>query len=287
MANASLQAIRVFEAAARLGSFKDAAEELSITPAGVSHHFSNLEQRVGVLLFIRKNRKVTLTAEGQQLSVATTAGFQKIQTALDNIKLDASRISVDTTSSFAALVLIPLLHDFKETHQNIDVEISTGEDVVSKINTLPIRLGDASLIETSSVLKIESFNVYGARSYLCAMNANKPSIIYLTKWKNSKLPDSPWADWLMENGKSLQNIEIRYFDQELYGVYEAIAGKGLVFCSETLVSDFVKANTLQPISHRGITSQLCYYIPTQSWQHSVKMQIFVDWLKTQINSKRP
>lgn len=281
--NASLQAIKVFEAAARLGSFKDAAEELSITPAGVSHHISNLENRLGVRLFNRKNRRVTLTSEGDQLSEATTEGLQKIQTALDNIKSDASRLHVDTTSSFAALVLIPLLHDFNKTNQNVDVEISTGEVVACKVNTLSIRLGDVTHADESNLLKKEHFNVYGDSSFIHSLTADKPPIVYLTKWKNSKLPDSPWKNWLIKNGRSLPNFEIRYFDQELYGVYEAIAGKGLVFCSETLVSGFVKAKTLQPVSHQGVDSKLCYYIPTRSWQHSTKMQIFVDWLKSVIN----
>lgn len=283
MVNASLQAIRVFEAAARLGSFKDAAEELSITSAGVSHHISNLEQRLGVSLFTRKNRKVILTVEGHQLAQATTAGLQQIQRALDNLKQDASRLNIDTTSSFAALVLIPLLHDFNNVHQNIDVEVSTGETAVAKINTLSIRLGDASLVEQSSLLKREYFNLYGTSSFIRSMQQHAPYIVYLTKWKNRKLPDSPWSEWLLANDGSLQNAEIRYFDQELYGIYEAIAGRGLVFCSETLVSDFVKAKALQPMSHQSVGSRLCYYIPTQSWQHSTKMQTFVDWLRASIN----
>nr|WP_082906655.1 MULTISPECIES: LysR family transcriptional regulator [unclassified Halomonas] len=279
---ASLQAIRVFEVAARLESFKEAAEELSMTPAGVSHHISNLEQRLGVPLFTRKNRKVTLTVGGRQLSEATTDGLQRIQRALDDIKLDASRINVEATSSFAALVLIPLLRDFNQVYQNIDVEVSTGEAVSAKMNALPIRLGDVNMVGKSSVLKVERFNVYGAPSYLRTMSANKTSFIYLTKWKNSKLPDSPWTDWLTENEGAIPNVGIRYFDQELYGVYEAMAGKGLVFCSETLVSEFVKANTLQPVSKQNIESQLCYYIPTQSGQYSAKKQIFIKWLNANI-----
>ncbi|HCA02932.1 MAG TPA: LysR family transcriptional regulator [Halomonas campaniensis] len=281
--NASLQAIKVFEAAARLGSFKDAAEELSITSANVSHHISNLENRLGVRLFTRINRGVTLTSEGHQLSEATTAGLQKIQTALDNIKSDASKLNVDTTSSFAALVLIPLLHDFNKIYQNIDVEISTGEVVASKVNTLSIRLGDVTRVDKSNLLKKERFNLYGSCPFIRSITVDKPPTVYLTKWKNNKLPDSPWENWLIENGASLPNFEIRYFDQELYGVYEALAGKGLVFCSETLVSDFVKANALQPISYQSVDSLLCYYIPTESWQHSAKMQAFVDWLKSMID----
>ncbi|UQI41621.1 LysR family transcriptional regulator [Vreelandella venusta] len=281
--NASLQAIKVFEAAARLGSFKDAAEELSITSANVSHHISNLENKLGVRLFTRINRGVILTSEGHQLSEATTAGLQKIQTALDNIKSDASKLNVDTTSSFAALVLIPLLHDFNKIHQNVDIEVSTGEVVASKVNTLSIRLGDVTRVDESNLLKKERFNLYGSCPFIRSITVDKPATVYLTKWKNKKLPDAPWENWLIENGASLPSFEIKYFDQELYGVYEAIAGKGLVFCSETLVSDFVKANALQPISYQGVDSLLCYYIPTQRWQHSAKMQAFVDWLKSIID----
>lgn len=280
---ASLQGIRVFEAAARLGSFKGAAEELSITPAGVSHHVSNLEQRLGVALFIRQSRKVTLTAEGLRLSEATTAALEKIQTALDDIKLDASRLNVDTTSSFAALVLIPLLHDFCNTHTNITVEVSTGETAVAKVNTLSIRLGDTSLVDQTSLLKNERFNLYGTSSVIHLMQTHASSLVYLTRWKNRQLPDPPWSEWLAENKGVLQNIEIKYFDQELYGIYEAMAGRGLVFCSETLVSDFVKAKALQPVSHQSVGSRLCYYIPTQSGQHSTKMQTFVNWLGSNIN----
>lgn len=234
-------------------------------------------------LFTRINRGVILTSEGHQLSEATTAGLQKIQTSLDNIKSDASRLNVDTTSSFAALVLIPLLHDFNKIYQNIDVEVSTGEVVASKVNTLSIRLGDVTRVDESSLLKKERFNLYGSSPFIRSITVDKPTTVYLTKWKNNKLPDSPWENWLIENEESLPSFEIRYFDQELYGVYEAIAGKGLVFCSETLVSDFVKANALQPISYQGVDSLLCYYIPTESWQHSAKMQTFVDWLKSMID----
>lgn len=283
MINASLQAIKAFEAAARLGSFKEAAEEMSITPAGVSHHISNLEQRIGVLLFTRKNRKITMTAEGQQLSLATTDGLQKIQIALDNIRQDASIINVDTTSSFAALVLIPWLYHFHQAYPDIDVEVSTGEALNARTNALSIRMGDLSLTDESTLLKKERFNLYGTPAFIRSKSNKGLAPVFLARWKNKKLPDSPWAEWLVENGNCLQKYELRHFDQELYGVYEALAGRGLVFCSETLVSRFVNTDTLQPIARRSVESRLCYYLPTESWQNSVKMQTFVGWLKDNIS----
>ncbi len=60
----SLQALKAFESAARLGSFKLAAEELSLTPTAISHHVAKLEHRLSVDLFHREVRKIVLTEVG-------------------------------------------------------------------------------------------------------------------------------------------------------------------------------------------------------------------------------
>ncbi len=62
-----LTALRVFESSARLGAFKAAADELSVTPAAVSHQIKSLESRLGVLLFERGASGVRLTDEGERL----------------------------------------------------------------------------------------------------------------------------------------------------------------------------------------------------------------------------
>ena len=62
-----LSALRTFEAAARLGSFKAAAEELAVTPTAISHQIRGLEEQSGVALFERHVRRVTLTEAGAEL----------------------------------------------------------------------------------------------------------------------------------------------------------------------------------------------------------------------------
>ena len=69
----SLVAIRAFEAAARLGSFARAAEELDTSAASVSYHVRRLEAQTGTCLFLRHARGVRLTAEGRQLADAASA----------------------------------------------------------------------------------------------------------------------------------------------------------------------------------------------------------------------
>lgn len=81
----SLSALKAFESAARLGSFKAAAAELSISPTAVSHHINNLEDRLSVTLFVRATKKVTLSEIGQELAAGDGQGFQMIDTVFEKI----------------------------------------------------------------------------------------------------------------------------------------------------------------------------------------------------------
>ena len=74
----SLDALQVFESAARLGSFKAAATELSVTPTAVSHRIRALEEALGCALFHRPVRAITLTPEGEQLQAEVSHGLQEI-----------------------------------------------------------------------------------------------------------------------------------------------------------------------------------------------------------------
>src|SRR3954469_11910699 len=80
-----LSAIRVFEAAARLGSFTRAAGELGMTQAAVSWQVKALEQRLDQPLFRRLPRAVALTAAGERLARAATEAMTSLRGALADI----------------------------------------------------------------------------------------------------------------------------------------------------------------------------------------------------------
>ena len=126
----SLQALKAFEAAARRGSFKLAAEELSLTPTAVSHHISNLESRLNVNLFHRQTRQIILTESGKILAQATADGFRKIEHALAELQTVGSTLKVTTTSSFAAMLLIPALQEALDVPGPALVEIMTDAALV-------------------------------------------------------------------------------------------------------------------------------------------------------------
>lgn len=279
----SLQALKAFESAARRGSFKLAAEELSLTPTAISHHISNLESRLGVNLFHRQGRRILLTGTGERLAKASSDGFRKIDSALKEVMKAGGRVRVTTTSSLAAMVLIPSQHEFEQANPNISIEISTGESVDSQSYILPIRLGDASVVEDSDVIKSESFNVFGAYGKTLPSWSDAPITLFTTEWKNKSLPEPPLAAWLNLNGLDGSSIRLKKFDQEFFGIQQAIANNGLVFCSTTLTKRLLQDNLLQKFETQPVNSDLCYYVPNKGSFETRSAARFLDWIEDILN----
>lgn len=279
----SLQALKAFEAAARLGSFKLAAEELSLTPTAISHHIANLESRLNVDLFHRQVRKITLTTTGDRLAVAISEGFRKIEDALDEITINGNTLRVATTSSLAAMLLIPSINEFYQLHPDISVEFSTGEVLDNHLYTLPIRYGDVSSVPSKDVLKYESFNVFAASKLDLSKDTSEPITLFTTEWKNKALPSPPLENWLEVNGWDQKRVIIKKFDQEIFGIHEALAANGLVFCSSTLAQRFIKANLIQQLKTKSIQSELCYYIPNKEDFKNRNARKFIEWIEKLFN----
>jgi len=274
----SLPALKAFESAARLGSFKSAAAELSISPTAVSHHINKLEQRLSVTLFERTARKVVLTEPGKELATATSQGFQTIEATVEKIAAKEKHINVATTSSFAALVLIPALQEFYRLYPEISVNITSGENMDADSFTLPIRLGELDKQASANVIKTEQFNLFCATHTAAQFSETEQIIIYTTAWKNSSLPKVPLQAWLQLNGLQDKQIEVRHYDQELFGIQQALSENAYVFCSRTLTQGYLKAGVLTELNTQPINSQLCYYIANKEKHLSRHNFMFIEWL---------
>jgi LysR family transcriptional regulator, glycine cleavage system transcriptional activator len=141
-----LNGIKAFEAAARLGSFALAAQELHVTPAAVSRMVHLLEQRLGVALFGRTANRLVVTPAGR----AYQAGLSQILDALANLTeqvtaLGNTRVlTVGVGPTFAIRWLIPRLADFRKLQPDIDVRFTTGGAAAAFGDdwTCGIKLGD-------------------------------------------------------------------------------------------------------------------------------------------------
>lgn len=279
----SLQALKAFESAARLGSFKLAAEELSLTPTAISHHITNLESRLNVDLFHRQVRKITLTTTGERLAGAISEGFRKIEDALDEITVNGNVVRVASTSSLAAMLLIPSINEFYQLHPDILVEFSTGEVLENHLYTLPIRYGDISFVQSQDIIKYDSFNMFGSSKLDPLRCPSEPITLFTTEWKNKALPSTPLEAWFEENEWDQKRVTIKKFDQEIFGIHEALSANGLVFCSHTLAHRFVKANLLQEFETKTVQSKLCYYIPNKEDFKNRNARKFIEWVENLLN----
>jgi LysR family glycine cleavage system transcriptional activator len=120
-----LNALRVFEAAARHLSFKDAANELSITQAAVSHQIKSLEDYLGVQLFKRAGRGVQLTEAARAALPRLRDGFDALAAAVETIHVRADETDLQITAPpvFTARWLMPRLANFQKEEPKIDVRV--------------------------------------------------------------------------------------------------------------------------------------------------------------------
>ena len=110
-----------------------AAEELFITQSAVSRQIKALEDNLGLKLFERRPRSLTLTENGQALYRIATEVLDRLQSATDQLRAEtrARQLSITTTTGFASLWLIPRLRRFTALHPDIDVRISATTDALN------------------------------------------------------------------------------------------------------------------------------------------------------------
>ncbi|MCF7751483.1 LysR family transcriptional regulator [Bacillus subtilis subsp. subtilis] len=126
-----LHALRGFEAAARLGSFHRAAEELHLTQSAISQQIRGLESYLEQPLFFRQGRSVSLTDAGADLLGTTQAMLRNLSSGIR--RLDQYRkpnqLIVNTTPAFARHWLVPRLADFQRQQPQADLWLLTSEAV--------------------------------------------------------------------------------------------------------------------------------------------------------------
>ncbi len=286
-----LNSLKVFDSAARLRSFKKAAKELNVTPTAVSHQIKTLEEALGTLLFERKTRAVQLTQDGELLAETTHNMFQLLANVVNEISSTKNIITVSTTSSFAAMWLVPNLDKFYKSHPEIEVAIKTNEQVddIEKDRRidLVIRYGiyDDS-IKNSIKLITESVGMYSTPSYILNRDASTDINLLETKWKNENLPEISWHLLLGNKVHKNKIFNIRQFDQEHHVIQAALAGQGVALISSLLVKNALNQGWLQDYKIAEIDQEIkgfSYYLLVP--EHNIRNKSilkFKDWIKNEI-----
>ncbi|MFO2463303.1 LysR substrate-binding domain-containing protein [Pseudomonas sp. 15FMM2] len=253
-ASLPLTALRAFESASRLLSFKAAAQELSVTPTAISHQIRSLETWLGVPLFERLPRQVRLTDCGERLFHSLHGALLDVAHSIDTLRPQhsAGHLTVSTTPAFAALWLVPRLGRFYAAHPDINLRLDTQCEVVDLQQDASIDLViryslDDYLNMHSLCLFDECFAVYGSPEQVALASTQVPTLISV-RWHNSRLYALGWQAWCEHAGEQwlLPSRPMREYDEEHYALQAAIAGQGLVLASNILVSESVASGLLVP-----------------------------------------
>ena len=127
-----LSGFRTFESAARHLSFARAAEELRVTPAAVSHQVRTLDDYLGVRLFHRDGRRLTLTDAGEALLPDLRVAFERLASAYERVRPQPARqmLTITMPPSFATKWCVPRLDRFRAAHPDIELRLDVNDRVV-------------------------------------------------------------------------------------------------------------------------------------------------------------
>ena len=281
-----LISLRVFEAVARHLSFTKAAEELHVTQAAVSHQVKKLEEWLGLTLFLRLNRSIKLTREGEAYAKPLSEAFDALAAATDTLlnNTGPQSISIATFDSIAANWLAPRIRKFQEGNPGIAIKIATRNfysDFSENDADVEIRYGDGAW-PGLHVVKIADEEIFPVCSP--SLLGRKRKLKSVDEAKNYELIHDEmvmeWADWLEAAGASTANADRGlHYNHSHIVIQSAIAGEGLALGRSLLVADELASGRLIAPFDFKMRSKFSYYmvcpkeLSDQAWINE-----FRDWL---------
>ncbi|HTH59283.1 MAG TPA: transcriptional regulator GcvA [Paraburkholderia sp.] len=283
-----LNALRAFEAAGRLGSFKEAAAELHVTQGAVSQQVRLLEAWLGAALFERLNRRVVLTPAASAYLNEIGPLFDQLSraTARYGVLETASRsLSVNAPATFTLRWLVPRLARFRFAHPDVDVNVETSNRPLESLQDdydVIIRGGPDTFYGYAMrpFLSEERFPVCSPALLQRVPLRSPEDIRQHTLLHTSSLPRL-WPDWLASaHVFALTPAATLTFDHFYLTLQAAIDGIGVAMGPTALVADDLAAGRLvAPFAGPRLPSRsYCTYVPDEK-AGDERVALFVSWLE--------
>ena len=242
----SLDDLRAFEATARLGSVRLAADSLALTHGAVSRRITKLADDLGFRLFEKSGRGLRLTSAGQTLNLTLGRFFVELAATVDSLRAANTRQSTLVLScepSVAMRWLIRRLARFQGAHPDVALHLSVGGGPVEfnrdRID-LAIRRLDFAIPESWQVQRLFPEKVGPVMSPTLAPAFKRGDYIAL----GSKTRPKAWSQWLKAHPSVPRPTEIRYHDHHFLMVEAASAGLGVALSPFVLATDDLDAKRL-------------------------------------------
>ena len=289
-----LTALKSFEAAARNGSFRDAAAELCVTHSAVSHQIKQLEQHLGVELFSRKPRAVELTRAGQAYYPVIRDAFEKILEGTELLLRPQSSnvLTIQLYSTFAIRWLIPRLPSFSSRHPEIQVRLNTAQTDVDFEHDdvdMCVMIGNRESpgLHYDHLFRSELFPVAspalanGPRAIRSIEDLREHTILQVYPSRKD------WYVWL--DGTGLQGLDPEsglQFDSYDHALSTAVQGMGVALGMQPYISRDLESGLLVELfpEQRVGADGDWYLVCRKERSDQDKFEAFRQWLLEEINA---
>lgn len=281
-----LNALRVFEAAARLGSFTKAGEALGMTQTAVSYQIKLLEENVGEPLFLRRPRHVSLTEVGEQLAPKVTEAFEILKEAVASARGDTeATLLISSTATFASQWLAREIGTFQFAHPNIAVRLVANDAIVdfSKESVdVAIRSGkgDWPGLISHRLMRVEFTPMLSPALAETIGGVRTPAD--LLKLRIIDPRDPWWPLWFHAAGIADPDLAGRPANRlgaQAFEARAAVAGQGVAILMPGFYSDDVALGRLyQPFDLRCSDGHDYWLVYPHARRNTPKIRAFRDWI---------
>jgi len=270
-----LEWLRAFEAAARLSGFTAAAQELGITQAAVSQRIKLLENRLERTLFLRQNKGVALTVDGESYLPVVQSAFSALSFGTESIfGKDIKELQIGALSSHLDNILLPYLPDLARRFPEMQISVESiakRSEYANAASPLQIRYGRGTWPDTESrLLWKETLQPVASLQLL-----KHPE----SAWRRIDLRgERPgWREWSAKTGTSPPRRAQVKADSMAVGLQLAIAGIGIVLGSKGQLRGHLQTGRLKKLNWPSLKTADGYWLTwTPSFVRGQRHQHVID-----------
>jgi LysR family glycine cleavage system transcriptional activator len=265
-----LRFLKTFHIAAKRGSFKAAADELCVTASAVSHQIKVLEDQLGLTLFERGPRSLTLTAAGAHYLEHIDALFSRLDSITEQLRTRFSRLVVrlQVPPFFASELLLPRLAAFSAEHADIDIQIATDitpNESHASDSDVSIVVGSGDWADVQSTRLFPQTYVPACSPALLRSShiETAADIAQETLIEHNHRPDL-WNRWASMAGiEALRPKQLIRFDTMSAVVHAAEEGIGIALVSAPLSASRFTAGSLAKVFDTELATGESYHLVTR------------------------